>query len=262
MEELWALLLSAQDSPTGIPTELIELKKDEILKRNDTRDRKKSVSPIRRSSSRGRDVVQEKAIKPPEEALKKAIEIKERYQMKNEAKEKSKEENTKPARRSRGRSTENTKDKRSRSRDKRSRSRDRRNRSRDRKARKSPPRRDNSRTRKSSPPRRDRSVSRSRNKRSPIRRDRSTSRNRSRRSPPRRERSRSRKSPPARKDRSQSRSKDKRSPPRKRPSVSRSRDRKQRSLSKEEAKPSLSKLQSKLLDMAKNTKQGSRSKSG
>lgn len=35
MDELWALLLSAQESETGIPEEFIQLKKDEILKRDE-----------------------------------------------------------------------------------------------------------------------------------------------------------------------------------------------------------------------------------
>jgi len=35
MDELWALLLSAQDSESGIPAEFIQQKKDEILKREE-----------------------------------------------------------------------------------------------------------------------------------------------------------------------------------------------------------------------------------
>lgn len=35
MDELWALLLSAQESETGIPEEFIQQKKDEILKRDE-----------------------------------------------------------------------------------------------------------------------------------------------------------------------------------------------------------------------------------
>lgn len=47
MDELWALLLSAQESETGIPEEFIQQKKDEILKRdveNKLFDREKSDS--------------------------------------------------------------------------------------------------------------------------------------------------------------------------------------------------------------------------
>lgn len=33
MGELWSLLYSAQNSPTGMPTELVEAKKDEIIRR-------------------------------------------------------------------------------------------------------------------------------------------------------------------------------------------------------------------------------------
>lgn len=33
MTDLWALLLSAQESPTGIPESLLQKKKDEIKKR-------------------------------------------------------------------------------------------------------------------------------------------------------------------------------------------------------------------------------------
>jgi serine/arginine repetitive matrix protein 1 len=33
MTDLWELLLSAQDSPTGIPDALMEMKKEEIKKR-------------------------------------------------------------------------------------------------------------------------------------------------------------------------------------------------------------------------------------
>lgn len=35
MDELWALLLSAQESESGIPAEFIQQKKDEILKREE-----------------------------------------------------------------------------------------------------------------------------------------------------------------------------------------------------------------------------------
>lgn len=47
MDELWALLLSAQESETGIPEEFIQQKKDEILKREEDsklHDREKSES--------------------------------------------------------------------------------------------------------------------------------------------------------------------------------------------------------------------------
>lgn len=33
MAELWALLLSAQDNPTGIPDSLIDLKREELAKK-------------------------------------------------------------------------------------------------------------------------------------------------------------------------------------------------------------------------------------
>ena len=33
MGELWTLLFSAQNSPTGMPQELVEAKKDEIVRR-------------------------------------------------------------------------------------------------------------------------------------------------------------------------------------------------------------------------------------
>jgi len=47
MGELWALLLSAQESDSGIPAEFIQQKKDEILKREEEqrqRDRSRSRS--------------------------------------------------------------------------------------------------------------------------------------------------------------------------------------------------------------------------
>lgn len=53
MDELWALLLSAQESETGIPEEFIQQKKDEILRReeeNKVFDREKIDSDIARSS--------------------------------------------------------------------------------------------------------------------------------------------------------------------------------------------------------------------
>lgn len=225
MDELWAHLLSAQDSETGIPAELIEMKKEEILKRE--ANKKRSASPIKRSMSR--ELVREKKL--PEEALKKAIEIKERHKQRNEAK--AREENNKPAekeRRSRSKSKEKRSRSRSRQRDRRSLSRDRRDRrtrrsrSRDRRSqshhkdRRSP-------IRKRSPVRRDR-RSRSRDRRSPPRRERSTSRNRHRR-----DSSRSRKSPPkSRRERSASRS---------------------RNNHKDNDKRSLSNVQSKLLNLAK-----------
>lgn len=89
VEQLWALLLSAQESDTGIPKEMIEMKKDEILKR-EHRDKRRSSSPrktLRDSHSREKEKEEkapEKKI-PPEEAIKKANEIKERNQMKIEA---------------------------------------------------------------------------------------------------------------------------------------------------------------------------------
>lgn len=33
MAELWALLISAQENPTGIPDSLLELRKEEITKK-------------------------------------------------------------------------------------------------------------------------------------------------------------------------------------------------------------------------------------
>lgn len=52
MEDLWALLLSAQESDSGIPAEFIEQKKDEILKREED-SRHQDDSRSRRSRSRG-----------------------------------------------------------------------------------------------------------------------------------------------------------------------------------------------------------------
>lgn len=61
MDELWALLLSAQESDTGIPDELIAQKKEEILKREEDNKLLDSVKqnrdsdeerPLRRSRSR------------------------------------------------------------------------------------------------------------------------------------------------------------------------------------------------------------------
>lgn len=52
MDELWALLLSAQESETGIPEEFIQQKKDEILRREEENkliDREKSDSDTARS---------------------------------------------------------------------------------------------------------------------------------------------------------------------------------------------------------------------
>lgn len=52
MDELWALLLSAQESETGIPEEFIQQKKDEILRREEENklfDKEKSDSETARS---------------------------------------------------------------------------------------------------------------------------------------------------------------------------------------------------------------------
>lgn len=139
VEELWALLLSAQESETGIPKEMIEMKKDEILKR-ENRDRRRSSSPkkVRDSHSREKENEEkapEKKI-PPEEAIKKANEIKERNQMKIEASKREKlKEKSLSADRFRGKSKDmddKRRDKRDRSRDRRSQSRNRHRRSRSR----------------------------------------------------------------------------------------------------------------------------------
>lgn len=54
MDELWALLLSAQDSDTGIPAEFIQQKKDEILKREEEakllQDRERKSRSLERQS--------------------------------------------------------------------------------------------------------------------------------------------------------------------------------------------------------------------
>lgn len=57
MDELWALLLSAQESETGIPEEFIQQKKDEILRREEENklfDREKSDSDTVSGSRSGR----------------------------------------------------------------------------------------------------------------------------------------------------------------------------------------------------------------
>lgn len=60
MDELWALLLSAQDSESGIPEEFIQQKKDEILRRDEDSkafDREKSGDPdTSRSGGRFRPI--------------------------------------------------------------------------------------------------------------------------------------------------------------------------------------------------------------
>lgn len=56
MDELWALLLSAQESETGIPDEFIQQKKDEILRRDEENkvfDREKSDSEAVRPTGGG-----------------------------------------------------------------------------------------------------------------------------------------------------------------------------------------------------------------
>lgn len=66
MDELWALLLSAQDSDTGIPAEFIQQKKDEIIKREeeqkilDAIKLEKENSDIDKSKDRGRSTSKEK----------------------------------------------------------------------------------------------------------------------------------------------------------------------------------------------------------
>lgn len=57
MDELWALLLSAQESETGIPEEFIQQKKDEILRRDEENkmfDREKSDPETVRTGGRFR----------------------------------------------------------------------------------------------------------------------------------------------------------------------------------------------------------------
>lgn len=66
MNELWALLLSAQDSDTGIPAEFIQQKKDEIIKREeeqkilDAIKLEKEDNDIDKSKDRGRSTSKEK----------------------------------------------------------------------------------------------------------------------------------------------------------------------------------------------------------
>lgn len=77
MDELWALLLSAQESDTGIPSEFIQQKKDEILKREEdnklleqlkldkeNKDIDKSRDRGRSSPSKERAVSRSKSISP------------------------------------------------------------------------------------------------------------------------------------------------------------------------------------------------------
>lgn len=51
MDELWALLLSAQESETGIPAEFIQMKKDEILKREEESSK---ISDLRNNRSKSK----------------------------------------------------------------------------------------------------------------------------------------------------------------------------------------------------------------
>lgn len=58
MDELWALLLSAQESESGIPAEFIQQKKDEILKREEEAamlDLKKNLDSDDDNRDRDRD---------------------------------------------------------------------------------------------------------------------------------------------------------------------------------------------------------------
>lgn len=58
MDELWALLLSAQESESGIPAEFIRQKKDEILKREEEAamlDLKKNLDSDDDNRDRDRD---------------------------------------------------------------------------------------------------------------------------------------------------------------------------------------------------------------
>lgn len=62
MDELWALLISAQESGTGIPADFINAKKEEILKRDDNRrsrsrhkDRSESPDPAKEFIRRNRE---------------------------------------------------------------------------------------------------------------------------------------------------------------------------------------------------------------
>lgn len=55
MEDLWSLLLSAQDSDTGIPEEFIQAKKEEILKREEEARLQEDGGRGHRSRSRTRD---------------------------------------------------------------------------------------------------------------------------------------------------------------------------------------------------------------
>jgi serine/arginine repetitive matrix protein 1 len=69
MDELWALLLSAQESENGIPAEFIQMKKDEILKREEDNNNRNNRSRSR-SQSRTRNRAPSSSPELPSRSLK------------------------------------------------------------------------------------------------------------------------------------------------------------------------------------------------
>lgn len=259
MDELWALLLSAQDSDTGIPSEFIEEKKEEILKREREKfsldltekmevDNMREIDKIRleRNAENILNKENSKEIKPEKEEIinKESIEsLKDRGKSREKSKERERSKDRGKSiekSRGRGRSRDKTKDREinnksnDRSRDRNNKRNDRRSRSRNRNVRRRSRSRDQ---RRDSRDKRKRSKSRSKSKQ----RERSKSRSKIRKTDVKISKSRS---PPPKKIADQKKSEF---------NGDKSAD--------SSVKPGLSKLQAKLMNMAGGQAISNKSKS-
>nr|CAH7746582.1 unnamed protein product [Callosobruchus chinensis] len=127
MAELWDLLISAQENPSGIPTSLMDAKREELAIKKEKEDKEREAREKEKEKEKEREK-SDKEKKYRDRDRSRSRRSKSRSRQRKRSRDKK-------AKKSRSRERSNSKEKESKSRDRKSKSRDRKSRSRDRKSR-------------------------------------------------------------------------------------------------------------------------------